>query len=152
MSVLTLITAEATDEGDAASDGGAQHAATAEGGYPLSVFEEEGYTADALARLQKLTAYNVAITDEVLTKMQLPIPQAELQTVSEDVDPNDRITGAAKAKNSVAPVSPQRRHTEEMMSLSDGHILLDAGEFSRTDGEDAQLPAISPTTYEAAPS
>ena len=152
MSVLTLIAAEAKHEDDAASDEGAQHSAIADGGYPLSVFEEEGYAAEALARLRKLTAYNVAITDEVLTKMQLPIPQAELQTASEDEDPNDRITGAAKAENRGAPVSPQRRHTEEMMSLSDGHILLDAGEFSRTDGDDAQLPAISPTTYDAAPS
>jgi hypothetical protein len=141
MSILTLIAAEVTRCEDEASE-----QPTAESGYPLSVFEEEGYAADALARLGKLSAYNVPITDEVLKKMHLPIPEVELQSASADEDPQGTHT-SANAEARGAPVSPQRRHTEEMMSLSDGHILLDADEFLRSDGAEAQLPAISPTTY-----
>ena len=174
MSLLTLIAADAAPDssGDAAGEDGedtASVAATAEGGYPLSVFEEEGYPAKALARLGKLSDYKIAITEEVLTKMKLPLPKAQLPTVTaDDVAATAAAAAAAAAAGNIwvdgeegrswdvsevaAPLSPQRRHTEEMMSLSDGHILLDAGEFSRQDedgGEDPQLPAISPTTYAA---
>eukprot|EP01043_Picozoa_sp_COSAG02_P012494 COSAG02_NODE_482_length_21409_cov_126.131018_11_plen_499_part_00 len=144
MSVLTLIAAEATHCEDEASEGA--HPTTTESGYPLSVFEEEGYAADALARLQKLSAYNVLITDDILKKMQLPIPAAEVQPASADEVPQGKPT-SAKAEARGAPVSPQRRHTEEMMSLCDGHIMLDTGDFSQSSGVEAQLPAISPTTY-----
>ena len=146
MSILTLIAADATQqETEKDTPSGAP---TTEGGYPLSIFEQEGYTADALARLKKLVTYNIPITDDVLSKMQLPIPEAEGQKQSEALSGDKASSGKPTKAPKDAPVSPQRRHTEEMMSLSDGHILLDAAEFSHSDGEEAQLPAISPTTYE----
>ena len=69
--------------------------------------------------------------------MKVPIPQATLESTADVAtetageDGGDSFFKEERREVEVlgAPVSPQRRHTEEMMSLSDGHILLDAAEF-----------------------
>lgn len=55
MSVLTLIEADPPEDEPLSEEAGVS--TTAEGGYPMSVFEEEGYASEALARLQKLADY-----------------------------------------------------------------------------------------------
>ena len=93
--------------------------------YTLSDFSaENGCSEKDLARLEKLAAYGVAITPQVLEKMGLEPPGS--------IEAHPALTTAT------GWVGRQLQHTEEMMSLADGHIHLDSEKFAQ-----GQRPALN---------
>jgi hypothetical protein len=102
--------------------------------YALSEFDPDQYGAAALARLGKLADYRVDITDEILLKLGLSPPR-------EGGHPDGEETAAGQPTAARRHHSSRALHIDEMMSLADGHIILDRRMFAA-----GLRPAINPTT------